>query len=68
MMRLYTIPPAAEVRKPKRLGNNGGAGIHQVDRRPFNLESLHGLLLTALILFAGLAVGLAAYSPDRWAQ
>lgn len=34
MMRLNTIPPAAEVRKPKRLGNNGGAGIHQVDRRP----------------------------------
>jgi hypothetical protein len=62
-MRLYTIPPAAEVRKPMRSGNNGGAGIHQVDRRPFTLESVSGFLLTALILFAGLAVGLAMMGP-----
>jgi len=33
-----------------------------------DLNDIHGLLLTALVLFAGLAVGLAAYSPDRWAQ
>lgn len=51
-----------------RLGNKRDGGKLQVGRRPFDLNSVGGLLFTLAVLAAAFIAGLSALGPERWTQ